>query len=208
MAAAMKCDRATGFTLLELLVVIAIMGILTCLATWGSTAMLQGRQVERAGHQLFEDLKQVQNRAEMSGNFTMSNGTLVMQRSFLVFDPAAQRYEAYQWRDHNSNGMTDDGEAERLWQKDLPPGVSFGWATGINRRACSNANTPPSSAISFASPEYLPCNNRPCLKFDQHGFSVIGPGAIYLHEGEQSLAITGTRPGHFTICAWNGVRWK
>ena len=71
-----------------------------------------------------------------------------------------------------------------------------------------NTNTPPDEAISFASPDYPPCNDRPCIKFDQHGFSAMGPGAIYLSDAEQSLAITGTRPGLFTICQWDGERWR
>ena len=66
----------------------------------------------------------------------------------------------------------------------------------------------PTSAITFASPAYEPCADRPCIKFDQHGFSVIGPGAVYLREGEQTLAITGTRPGHFAMCEWGVERWK
>jgi DNA repair protein RadC len=39
-----------------------------------------------------------------------------------------------------------------------------------------------------------------------NGFSVMGPGAVYLNLGEQSLAVTGTRPGHFTLCEWDGRR--
>jgi len=36
----------------------------------------------------------------------------------------------------------------------------------------------------------------------------MGPGAVYLTLGEQSLAVTGTRPGHFTLCEWDGRRWR
>ena len=131
-----------------------------------------------------------------------------MQRSFLVFDPEEQNYEAYLWKDLNGNAISESGEAELLWQKTLPQAVSFSWTAGIDRRACSNVNNAPSGAISFASPSYVPCDGQPCIKFDQHGFSVIGPGAVYLSEGEQSLAITGTRPGHFTMCEWDGERWR
>lgn len=200
--------RSRGFTLLELLLVMALIGILAGVATWSGRYLARGWQLKRAGHQLLEDLKAVQGRAEMSGSLTMSNGTLVMQRTFLVFDPDAQSYAAYTWQDRNGDSASEAGESERLWQKSLPPGVSFGWAPGIGRRACSNVNGPPGSAISFSSPAYAPCDNRPCIKFDQHGFSVMGPGAVYLREGEQTLAITGTRPGHFTMCAWSGERWR
>jgi prepilin-type N-terminal cleavage/methylation domain-containing protein len=199
---------ARGFTLLELLLVLAMVGILAAVATWGGRHLVQGWQLKRAGHQLLEDLKAVQARAERSGSLTLSSGTLVQQNSFLVFEAAAGSYAAVAWQDHNGDGVVDGGEVVPLWEKPLPPGVSFGWATGINRRACSNAIGAPGAAISFASPSYDPCKNRPCIKFDRHGFSVIGPGAIYLRDGPQSLAITGTRPGHFTLCEWAGGRWR
>ncbi len=200
-------NNSLGFTLLELLLVIAMVGILTCVATWGGQHLARGWQLKRAGHQLLEDLKAIQGRAEMSGTVTLSNGSLVMQRTFLVFDPAVQGYFAYGWQDLNGDGAAESGESEQLWQKSLPPGVSFGWVAGIDRRACSNVSGAPGSAVSFASPAYAPCDDRPCIKFDQHGFSVMGPGAVYLQGDGQTLAITGTRPGHFTMCEWDGERW-
>ncbi len=200
--------RSRGFTLLELLLVMAMVGILTCVATWGGSHLVRGWQLKRAGHQLLEDLKAVQARAEMSGSLTMVNGSLVMQRTFLAFDTDARSYVAYAWQDHDGDGVAEAGESVQLWQKSLPPGVSFGWSSGIDRRACSNVAGAPTSEISFSSPAYAPCDDRPCIKFDQHGFSVMGPGAVYLSEGEQSLAITGTRPGHFTLCEWGGERWR
>jgi prepilin-type N-terminal cleavage/methylation domain-containing protein len=201
-----RCSR--GFSLLELMLVMAMVGILVCVATWGGRLMLRGWQLKRAGHQLLEDLKAVQGRAEMTGGLTMSNGILVMQRTFLVFNADTQSYLAYVWQDRNNDGTADADEADQLWQKTLPPGVSFGWASGIDRRACSNVAGSPTGAVTFSSPGYAPCNDRPCLKFDQHGFSVMGSGAVYLSEGEQTLAITATRPGHFTMCDWNGERWR
>lgn len=201
------CSR--GFTLLELLLVMALFGILACVATWGGGShLLRGWQLKRAGHQLLEDLKALQGQAEMSRSLTMSNNALVMQRTFLVFDPDEQSYAAYLWQDHNDDSITESGESDQLWQKRLPPGVSFGWAAGIERRACSNVVGSPSGAITFSSLAYAPCDDRPCIKFDQHDFSVMGPGAIYLNEGVQTLAITGTRPGHFTLCEWGGERWR
>jgi len=199
---------ANGFTLLELLLVIAMLGILAGTASWGSRQLVKDWHLKRAGQQLYEGLKSLQARAELAGNLTMSNGALVARRHFLVFERETQSYAAYSWIDHNGNAVAESGESGRLWQTGLPPGVSYGWASGINRRACSNTNTPPGEAISFSSPDYPPCNDRPCIKFDQHGFSAMGPGAIYLSEGEQSLAITGTRPGRFTICQWDGERWR
>jgi len=199
---------ADGFTLLELLLVIALIGILVCTVSWGSRKLARGWHLKRAGQQLYEDLKALQARAELSSNLTMHNGALVARRHFLVFEQETQSYAAYSWRDHNANGFAENGESDRLWQTSLPPGVTYGWAPVINRRACSNISTPPGDAISFSSPDYPPCNDRPCIKFDQHGFSAMGPGAIYLSDAEQSLAITGTRPGLFTICQWDGERWR
>lgn len=197
-----------GFTLLELLLVLALVGILACVATWGGRQLLRGWQLKRAGHQLLEGLKMAQGRAEMTGSMTMNNDVLVMQRTFLVFDPGSRSYAAFLWQDHNGDSVTGAGESAPLWQESLPKGISFGWVPGIDRRACSNAAGAPQSAITFSSPNYAPCDDRPCIKFDQHGFSVIGSGAVYLSDGEQTLAITGTRPGHFTMCEWDGERWR
>lgn len=203
-----KLQRAQGFTLLELLLVVAMVGVLTCMATWGGSHFSRGWSLRRAGHQLLEDLKAVQAQAEMSGSLTMDSGTLVMQRTFLVFEPAENSYMAYRWRDHDGDGRAETGESVRLWRKSLPTGASFDYSADIDRRACSNVVGAPSGAISFSSPDYAPCDDRPCIKFDQNGFSVTGPGGLYLYDGEQTLAITGTRPGHFTMCQWNGQRWQ
>lgn len=198
---------ACGFTLLELLMVMAVLGILTGAAAWCGKRLATGWQLKRAGHQVLEDLKATQGQAERSGSMSMSSGELVMQRTFMVFDVSNRSYEAYAWLDHNGDGVTDAGESTRLWQKSLPAGVAFDWAPGIDRRACSNVAGSPGGAVSFSSPAALPCDNRPCLKFDHHGFSTLGPGTIYLREYDQTMAISGTRPGHFTMCAWNGTRW-
>lgn len=200
--------KSRGFSLLELLLVMSLLGIMAALATWGGQEFVRDWQLKRAGHQLLEDLKALQGRAEGGGSLTLSNGALVLQRTFLVFDPDASVYTAYAWQDDNANGVAETGEADLLWQNRLPPGVSFGWASGIDRRACSNSSGAPGSAVSFASPNYPPCDDKPCIKFDNNGFSMMGPGAVYLTRGEQSLAVTGTRPGHFTLCEWDGGRWR
>jgi len=200
--------KTNGFTLLELLLVMSLLGIMAVLATWGGREFARDWQLKRAGHQLLEDLKALQGRAEGGGSLTLNNGALVLQRTFLVFDPDASVYTAYAWQDGNANGVAETGEADLLWQNRLPPGVSFGWASGIDRRACSNSSGAPGSAVSFASPNYPPCDDKPCIKFDNSGFSMMGPGVIYLTRGEQSLAVTGTRPGHFTLCEWDGGRWR
>lgn len=200
--------RRKGLTLLELILVIALVGILAGTAIWGSRQLTDRWRLKRAGHQLHDDLKSLQARAEMSGNLTLHNGALVTRRTFLVFDLDSGHYTAYQWLDRNGSGAPDAEEADSLWQTRLPPGISYGAGPGINRRACSNTNAPPGQAVSFSSPAFPPCNDRPCVKFDQHGFSVMGPGAIYLNDGERSLAISVTRPGHFTVCEWHDGRWR
>jgi prepilin-type N-terminal cleavage/methylation domain-containing protein len=200
--------KARGFTLLELLLVMSLLGIMAALATWGGQTFARDWQLKRAGHQVLEDLKALQGRAEGGGSMTLKNGVLVLQRTFLVFDLDASVYTAYAWQDGNANGVAETGEADLLWQNSLPPGVSFGWASGIDRRACSNSSGAPGSAVSFSSPNYSPCDDKPCIKFDSNGFSMMGPGAVYLTLGEQSLAVTGTRPGHFTLCEWDGRRWR
>lgn len=197
-----------GFTLVELLLVIALIGVLSCAASWSGRHLVRDWQLMRAGHQLLEDLKAVQGQAEMSGRLIMRDGVLVLQHRFLAFDEEQQGYTAYLWQDSNRDGVATAGESEVLWQKSLPRGVTFGWSPGIDRRACSNAASAPGNAVSFSSPGYAPCNDRPCIKFDQHGFSAMGPGSIYLSDGEKSLAISGTRPGHFTMCEWDGDRWR
>ena len=197
-----------GVTLLELMLVIAMVGVLACVAGWGSRKILNSWHLKRASQQLYEDLKSLQARAERSGNHAMSNGALVSRRHFLVFETDTQSYAAYRWLDHNANGLAENGESDRLSRTSLPPGVTYAWVPGTDRRACSNANSPPIEVVSFASPGYPPCNDQPCIKFDQNGFSAMGPGAIYLSDGEQSLAITVTRPGLFTLCQWHGERWQ
>ena len=201
--------RSSGaFTLLELLMVMVFAGILVCTAGWGSGKLVRGWHLKRAGQQLYEDLKSLQARAERSGNLAMINGTLVNRRQFMVFEPESQSYAAYRWLDRNANGLAEEDEPVLLWQTRLPPGIVFGRIDGIDRRACSNRAPAPAAAVSFTSPGHPPCNNRPCIKFDRHGFSVMGPGAIYLSNGEQSFAITGTRAGLFTLCQWDGERWQ
>jgi prepilin-type N-terminal cleavage/methylation domain-containing protein len=197
-----------GVTLLELLLVMAIIAVLTGVCAWGSRYLARGWLLRRAGHQLLEDVKTLQGKAEMSGSLTMSNGNLVMQRNFLVFDATTKSYTAYLWHDDNGDSVSVAAEAVFLWQKTLPEGVEFGWTPTVDRRACSNGSGSPGSAISFSSPTYPPCQGKPCIKFDQNGFSVLDPGAVYLSEGEQSLAITMTRPGNFTLCEWSGDRWN
>lgn len=204
----MRPSRSDGFTLLELLLVMALIGILSVLAAWSGQYLAQGWRLKRAGHQLYEDMKAIQGHAEMSGNMAVSGGRLATQRWFLVFEPAARSYAAYRWQDDDGNAIPADAEAEKLWDRKLPGNVSFGWAADVDRRACSNGNSVPGNAISFSSPDYAPCNDRPCIKFDSNGFSVTGPGAIYLREGDRSLALTATRPGHFTMCRWDGERWR
>lgn len=200
--------RQEGFTLMELLLVVAVCGVLGALALWGAAGMGRDSQVLQAAHQVFEDLKLLQGRAEQAGGLVMSNGALILQRSILVFDPELASYAAHHWQDADGDGVAESGETQLLWEKQLPQGVSFGWVAGIDRRACSNTVGPPGSAVSFSSPAAPPCDGRPCLRFDQYGFSVMGPGAIYLRGEQRSLAISATRVGHFTMCRWNGSRWK
>lgn len=203
----MNGPRVYGFTLLELLVVIALIALLATAAAWSGAYMARGWQLKRAGQQLYEDLKMTQARAENSGSLTWRAGTLVLQRSFLVFTPEQQRYAAYHWVDLNSNSIVEESETSLLSENNLPRGIVFGFIEGVDHRACSNTNSPPGDSISFSSPGFSPCNSQPCIKFDQNGFSVMGPGTIYLSDGDRSLAISGTRPGHFTLCEWDGERW-
>lgn len=210
MAAAMNGRRSfpAGFTLLELLLVLALLGLLASFGHWGSRRMLQGWEVRRAAEQLYEDLKLAQGEAERGGQTSLEDGALISRRLFLVFDPAARGYHLHLWQDRDADGVPVSAETTLLWQRTLPPGISYGWSAGVQRKACSNRAGEPSTALSFAAPDSAPCFDRPCIKFDPLGFSAMGPGAIYLNEGDQSLAITGTRPGHFTVCRWDGERWR
>ncbi len=99
---------------------IALIGIMAGMATWAGQQMLGDWRLKKAGQRLFEDLKAVQGRAERAGSLTLNNGALVMQRSFLVFDPAASAYAAYAWQDGNADGLADTGEATLLWQQQPP----------------------------------------------------------------------------------------
>lgn len=189
------------------MVVLALVGILCSLATWGSERLLHNWQTQRAVQQVLEDLKSAQAYAETAGPFALDQGRLIPQRTFLVFNPDRGRYTLHLWRDLDEDGQPHPDETRALWERALPPGVQFGWQTPPRRKACSNVAGTPTAPVTFASPGYAPCNDQPCIKFDAQGFSEIGPGGIYLHDGDQSLAITGTRPGHFTVCRWNGHAW-
>lgn len=197
-----------GITLLELLIVLAIIGILLAAGTWGSAETLQRWQAWRGAHQVLEDFKEAQAHAERGGGYGFSNGALVTARSFVVFEPELRRYALFEWEDADGDGRPEDGESRRIWTRELPPAVHFGWAAGIDRKACSNQAGAPASAITFGTADYAPCNGRPCLKFDQQGFSSMGPGAVYLADGAQSFALTATRPGHLTMCRWSGSEWR
>jgi prepilin-type N-terminal cleavage/methylation domain-containing protein len=197
-----------GTTLLELLVALAVIAILATVAGWGSGAVLQRWQSWRGGEQLLEDFREAQAYAERNGGYGLSAGALVMTRTFLTFAPEERSYSLFVWRDGDGDGRPEPGEARRVWTRQLPPAVSFGWAAGIDRKACSNQAGSPTAAVTFGSASYPPCDGRPCLKFDQQGFSNMGPGAVYLVDGAASLALTATRPGHLTLCRWDGERWR
>jgi prepilin-type N-terminal cleavage/methylation domain-containing protein len=195
-------------TLLELLMVLVIIGILLTAGSWGCATVLQHWQAWRGAQQVLEDFKEAQARAERNGGYVLNGGMLVMARSFLVFEPERRRYVLFDWQDADGDGRPEENEARRVWTRELPPAVRFGWDAGIDRKACSNQTGTPTAAITFGTAGYSPCNGQPCLKFDQQGFSAMGPGAVYLVDGAQSFALTATRPGHFTLCRWDGKRWR
>jgi prepilin-type N-terminal cleavage/methylation domain-containing protein len=197
-----------GVTLIELLIVLGMVGILLGIAVWGSHATLRRWQSWRGAQQLADDLREAQGRAERSGGYVLSQGALVTARSFLVFELAQQRYALFDWQDSDGDGHPEAGESRRVWTRELPPQVHFGWQAGIGLRACGNSTGVPATAVTFGAAGYPPCDGRPCIKFDQQGFSSAGPGAVYLRDGEQSFAISGTRAGHFTVCQWNGQQWR
>lgn len=204
----MPAAPCRGLTVLELLLALAVTAILAVIGHWGSAALLQRWQLWLAGHQLLEDLKMAQARAERGNGFTYRNGVLVVTRNFLTFESDARRYALFEWVDENGDGTPASGETRRLWLRELPTGVDFGWRGGINLKACSNSPGAPTAPVTFGTAGYPPCGGLPCLKFDQQGYSSIGPGGIYLTAGEGSLALTATRPGHFSMCRWDGSRWR
>lgn len=204
----MPARTKRGMTLLELLVTLAIIGLLLGAGYWGSAEVVQRWQVWRGGQQILEDIKEAQARAERENGFAFSDGALVTARSFLVFEPEEGRYGLYDWHDVDGDGHPESAETRRVWSRELPPAVRFGWAAEVDRKACSNSAGPPVAAVTFGTASYPPCSGSPCLKLDQLGFSVMGPGAIYLVDGAHSFALTVTRPGRLTLCRWDGRQWR
>lgn len=200
--------RLRGVTLLELLIVLGIVGILLTAGIWGSVEILQRWQAWRGAQQVLEDFKEAQAHAERGGGYVLAGGALVTARSFLVFEADRHRYALFDWEDADGDGRPGEGESRRTWTRELPPAVRFGWAAGIDRKACSSQPGAPTAAITFGTAAYAPCNGQPCVKFDQQGFSSMGPGAVYLVDGAQTFALTATRPGHFTVCRWDGREWR
>lgn len=200
--------RVRGFTLIELLVVLTLVGILIGVASWGSLATLQHWQSWRGAQQLADDLREAQARSERGGGYALSQGAMVTARSYLVFEAAERRYALFDWHDSDGDGRPEDGESRRIWTRELPPHVAFGWQLGVDQKACGNTPGTPSAAVTFGTASYPPCSGRPCIKFDQQGFSSMGPGAVYLRDGDQSFAVSGTRAGHFTVCQWDGRQWR
>lgn len=197
-----------GLTLLELLVVLAIIGLLVTAGGWGSGRVVRQWQSWRGAQQVLADFREVQARAERGSGYALQGGALVATRNFLVFETEARRYALFEWQDADGDGRPESGESHRIWTRELPPAVRFGWSAEVDRKACGNTPGAPVSAITFGTAGYPPCDGAPCLKFDQQGGSSMGPGAVYLVDGTQSFALTGTRPGHFTMCRWDGDRWR
>ncbi|BCR04647.1 hypothetical protein DESUT3_17160 [Desulfuromonas versatilis] len=200
---------ARGFTLIEMIVTIAVAGIL--LATAGLTLLplVRSWQVRTAANQVYDDLGRAQSLAMRTGEYTLAGGQFQQNRVFVAFNGAANSYAAFTCTDANNNGnFNDAGECTQAFSGTLPSNVAFGVGSGVNKTACNNAGAAPAQNITYAPIAGAPCNGSPCLRMNKLGFSEAGGGQIYLTRSGKSYAVSGTRPGNFSVCSWNGSSWQ
>ncbi len=214
-----------GLTVLELMVVVVVIAVLTAIAipTLYSQLISSGK-VGSAASNLYDDIKWAQSEAQKQGSMAISTGGSLRRRGlFVVFDQGSNSYSIWRWQDEDGdnlpeadelapdfNNPNNDGAIKTVT---LDNNVTFGFGSGVSKKACSNASGAPSGAIVNVSTSIglPPCNGLPCIQFDAKGFikGQSGDIVIYLTNNKYSYAITADSiAGIFKMCKWAADNWQ
>ncbi len=157
-----------GFTFLEIIIVLAIIGVLSALAVPDLSAFTVRLRLETVARSISTDLREMKMRATLDrNNYTIS------------FDAANNTYDL----------------PRRKFI--LPPGVRFGFSTGVLGPPGNPVQTPDADGITF------PFNR---VTFYSQGSNSIG--TLYITNDENlTMAVSMSITGRVKIWRWSGEKW-
>lgn len=195
-----------GLTLIEVLVVVFIISVLLSVSIPYMFSYIRDLRAFKEAVKVYEDLIAAQAYAIKYGGASLSTSSfLVERRIFVVFDGASS-YKVYLWTDSDNDGSPRTEELELLLENNLNF-ATFSVAQDIDKSACTNSGSAPSSGVTFQVRSYPPCNGKPCVRFHPYGFVEGLNGAIYMSYNDKAYAISINKAGYIRFCKWVGNRW-